>query len=85
MRRLALSRTAIESGLPLAQVAAEAGFADQSHMTRQFKRAYGLTPSTLGKGRCCRQLGGAGAVSFSRPGYHDWKSAAGPNEPFFIL
>jgi AraC-like DNA-binding protein len=24
---------------------AEAGFADQSHMTRRFKRAYGLTPA----------------------------------------
>lgn len=29
----------------LAQAAAEAGFADQSHMTRQFKRTYGLTPA----------------------------------------
>lgn len=45
MRRLALARTAIEGGLPLAVVAASAGFADQSHMTRQFKRAYGLTPA----------------------------------------
>ncbi len=45
MRRLALARTAIESGLPLAQAAAEAGFADQSHMTRQFKHTYGLTPT----------------------------------------
>jgi AraC-like DNA-binding protein len=45
MRRLALARAAIESGLPLAQAAAHAGFADQSHMTRQFKRTYGLTPA----------------------------------------
>jgi len=44
MRRLALARTAIESGLPLARAAAEAGFADQSHMTRQFKKTYGLPP-----------------------------------------
>jgi AraC-like DNA-binding protein len=44
MRRLALARTAIESGLPLARAAADAGFADQSHMTRQFKKTYGLTP-----------------------------------------
>jgi AraC-like DNA-binding protein len=44
MRRLALARSAIESGLPLAEAAAFAGFADQSHMTRQFKRTYGLTP-----------------------------------------
>ena len=45
MRRVALARTAIESGRPLARAAAESGFADQSHMTRQFKRAYGLTPA----------------------------------------
>jgi AraC-like DNA-binding protein len=44
MRRLALARAAIESGLPLATAAAEAGFADQSHMTRQFTSTYGLTP-----------------------------------------
>jgi AraC-like DNA-binding protein len=43
-RRLALARAAIERGEPLARVAAEAGFADQSHMTRQFKRTYGMTP-----------------------------------------
>lgn len=44
MRRLALARAAIENGLPLARAAADAGFADQSHMTRQFKKTYGLTP-----------------------------------------
>jgi AraC-like DNA-binding protein len=44
MRRLGAARTAIESGVPLARAAADAGFADQSHMTRQFVRAYGLTP-----------------------------------------
>jgi AraC-like DNA-binding protein len=45
LRRLALAQAAIESGQSLAQVAAEAGFADQSHMTRHFKRTYGLTPT----------------------------------------
>jgi AraC-like DNA-binding protein len=45
LRRLALARAAIENGLPLAEAAAQAGFADQSHMTRQFKRTYGLTPA----------------------------------------
>jgi AraC-like DNA-binding protein len=45
LRRLAMARAAIESGQSLAQVAGEAGFADQSHMTRQFKRTYGLTPT----------------------------------------
>jgi AraC-like DNA-binding protein len=44
MRRLELARRAIQAGMPLVDAAAAAGFADQSHMTRQFKRAYGLTP-----------------------------------------
>jgi AraC-like DNA-binding protein len=45
LRRLELARAAIEGGVPLARAAADAGFADQSHMTRQFKRTYGLTPA----------------------------------------
>jgi len=45
LRRLEHARSAIENGQSLAQAAAEAGFADQSHMTRQFKRTYGLTPA----------------------------------------
>ena len=44
MRRLAIARKAIEQGRPLAEAATEAGFADQSHMTRQFKRTFGMTP-----------------------------------------
>ena len=43
MRRLGLVRAAIGQGRPLAEAALEAGFSDQSHMTRQFRRAYGLT------------------------------------------
>jgi AraC-like DNA-binding protein len=45
LRRLELARVAIEAGDPLARAAADAGFANQSHMTRQFKRTYGLTPA----------------------------------------
>ncbi len=44
MRRLGVARRAIAAGTPLAEAAAAAGFADQSHMTRQFGRAYGMTP-----------------------------------------
>jgi AraC-like DNA-binding protein len=44
MRRLELARAAIGDGVPLAAAAAESGFADQSHMTRQFTRTYGMTP-----------------------------------------
>jgi AraC-like DNA-binding protein len=45
MRQLDRARRMIRGGLPLAEAALEAGFADQSHMSRMFKRAYGLTPA----------------------------------------
>ncbi len=44
MRRLDRARSAIRAGHSLADAAFDSGFADQSHMTRQFKRAYGLSP-----------------------------------------
>lgn len=44
MRRLARARSLLSKGEPLAGVAANCGFADQSHMTRLFKKTYGLTP-----------------------------------------
>lgn len=42
--RLHLARRLIVAGKPLAQVAVEAGFADQSHLTRLFTRSHGMTP-----------------------------------------
>lgn len=44
MRRLDRVRTLIRRGTSLAEAALAAGFADQAHMTRHFKRTYGLTP-----------------------------------------
>lgn len=44
MRRLDLARERIASGDALSDVAIAVGFADQSHLNRQFKKAYGLTP-----------------------------------------
>ncbi len=44
MRRLDHARAGIRGGLSLAEAAFAAGFADQSHMTRQFKQAFGLSP-----------------------------------------
>jgi AraC-like DNA-binding protein len=44
MRRLDRVKSAIASGHALADAAFMSGFADQSHMTRQFKQAFGLTP-----------------------------------------
>ena len=45
MRRLDLARERIHGGRPLAEVACDAGFADQAHFTRAFKSAFGLTPA----------------------------------------
>ena len=44
MRRLELSQTLLADGLSSARVAVSAGFADQSHFIRHFKKSYGLTP-----------------------------------------
>lgn len=44
MRRLQRARRMIAAGEPLAQIAVEAGFSDQSHFIRQFKKAFGMTP-----------------------------------------
>ena len=44
--RVGLARDLIRTGTPLAQAAAEAGFADQSHLTRRFKRQFGVTPGS---------------------------------------
>jgi len=43
--RIARARTLIREGMPLAAVAVECGFADQSHLTRRFKGSMGVTPS----------------------------------------
>ncbi len=44
LRRLDIARREIEGGAGLADAALAAGFADQSHMTRQFRGTYGVTP-----------------------------------------
>jgi AraC-like DNA-binding protein len=44
MRRLDHVRAALRTDGALADAAADAGFADQSHMTRQFKQAFGISP-----------------------------------------
>ncbi|MER9965342.1 AraC family transcriptional regulator [Mesorhizobium sp. M0060] len=44
MRRLQRARRMIEADEPLAQIAIAAGFSDQSHFNRHFKKAFGVTP-----------------------------------------
>lgn len=47
-RRLERAKASIERGNePLSAIAARLGFADQSHLTRLFKRRYGVTPASL--------------------------------------
>jgi AraC-like DNA-binding protein len=50
--RLARARRLLGEGRPLSHVTYDAGFADQSHLTRRFAAFYGLTPA-----RYARQLG----------------------------
>ena len=45
MRRLDFARERMHRERPLAEVACDAGFADQAHFTRAFKSAFGLTPA----------------------------------------
>jgi AraC-like DNA-binding protein len=42
--RIRHTQRLIRAGKPLAEVAAEAGFSSQSHMTRHFKKIIGVTP-----------------------------------------
>ncbi len=48
-RRVQAARRMILSGTPLAEAAAASGFADQSHMTRLFRRVYGLAPGAFAR------------------------------------
>ncbi|TDK37066.1 AraC family transcriptional regulator [Rhizobium deserti] len=44
MRRLDRSKALMAAGSSLADVAADAGFADQAHFTRHFKKTFGMPP-----------------------------------------
>ena len=57
MRRLDRTRSLLRAGRSLASAAVESGFADQSHMTRHFKKAYGLSP-----GRWCALAAGGASL-----------------------
>ncbi len=51
-RRTQLARRLILGGNPLADAAAASGFSDQSHMTRAFRKRYGLTPAAAQSAAC---------------------------------
>ena len=48
--RVARAQESLRGGRPIAQVALDCGFADQSHLTRVFKRSLGFTPGQFRKG-----------------------------------
>jgi AraC-like DNA-binding protein len=48
--RLALAQKALREGQQAVQVAAQYGFFDQSHLTRHFKRLFGVTPAHYARG-----------------------------------
>ncbi|WP_163338168.1 AraC family transcriptional regulator [Desulfopila sp. IMCC35008] len=50
--RLQLAKKEIRLGVSLAESALNAGFADQSHMNRRFKSAFGITPRQYQKAIC---------------------------------
>lgn len=49
--RVRLARWLLGQGLAPALAAAEAGFADQAHLTRQFKRLVGVPPGAYQRER----------------------------------
>ena len=49
--RLAQAKTLLRQGVAPAEVAAQLGYADQPHLHRQFKRAFGVTPGAYAAGR----------------------------------
>ena len=44
MRRLERAKSLLSTGSGLADAAVDAGFADQAHFTRHFRKAFGMTP-----------------------------------------
>ncbi|MEV0596607.1 AraC family transcriptional regulator [Nonomuraea cavernae] len=62
--RLRAAQRLIADGLPLGEIAARTGFADQSHLTRWFTRYFGLTPGAYRQatGTATKPLGRAAGV-----------------------
>jgi AraC-like DNA-binding protein len=59
--RLSLAQRALREGVPPARVAAEFGFTDQSHLTRHFKRALGITPAMYARAGTAARTSSAAA------------------------
>ena len=48
--RVTRAKSLLVDGCAIAEVAAETGFADQAHLTRQFKQIVGVTPGRYARG-----------------------------------
>jgi AraC-like DNA-binding protein len=53
--RVTRAKVLLGMAVPIAQVAADTGFTDQSHLTRHFKRLVGVTPRQYALG-CCKNV-----------------------------
>jgi AraC-like DNA-binding protein len=65
--RVRLARRLLDNGLPPADVAAEAGFADQPHLTRHFKRVVGVPPGAYQRERGAVRPGPGAARTYKIP------------------
>ncbi|MDR6874046.1 AraC-like DNA-binding protein [Bosea sp. BE125] len=63
-RRIRHAKALLREGVPMAQAASEAGFFDQSHLSRHFKSICGVTP-----GRYLRDLAQPERPRAARGGY----------------
>src|SRR5205085_6453478 len=55
--RVARAKALLEEGMAIARVAYAAGFSDQSHLTRRFKRVVGVTPGVYARRAGARASG----------------------------
>jgi len=70
-RRLAAARDMLVQGEAPAAVAAALGFADQSHLHKRFKGAYGITPGQFAAAAATRKYPDAPAERYGRR--DDWR------------
>jgi AraC-like DNA-binding protein len=69
-QRVRLARRLLAAGIEIGQASVEAGFADQSHMTRAFVSQLGMTPACYRQTACNSK---SGAISFKTDRDHSRK------------
>ena len=81
--RLRAARGFLASGVPPAEAATAAGFADQAHLTRWFRRCYGITPAEFRRAASPATLVIRRLVSLQRHQSSDHESSSGREECSF--